>query len=158
MPVTPPAQSLPETSQPESPGRGLSSPAAFIGVVAVSALVIILCVLGLTMSGIFGRTSPGSDGAPVAASPDVATAGTLLSRFDDGEWLVGADIRPGTYATTVPVGSSGCVWERRDSADGTARSVLESGVGDERQKLVVDIKPTDKVFQSAGCGHWQLTP
>lgn len=139
------------------PDRRLSSPAAFIGVVAVTTLVIILCVLGATMSGLFGILGTGAGGDPVAVtSPAVPSVRIPVTAFDDGLWAVGLDVRAGTYATTVPAGSAGCTWERKDSTDGSALAVLESGVGKEGDRLVVDIKPTDKVFQSVGCGHWQL--
>jgi len=153
------ADDLPPATAPNRapPDRRLSSPAAFIGVVAVTTLVIILCVLGATMSGLFGILSPGTSGEPVAAtSPAAPSARIAVTAFDDGLWAIGLDVRAGTYATTVPAGSAGCTWERKDSTDGSAFSVLESGVGQEGERLVVELKPTDKVFQSAGCGRWQL--
>jgi hypothetical protein len=148
----------PATAPDQAPAdRRLSSPAAFIGVVAVTTLVIILCVLGATMSGLFGILDPGAGGEPVAAtSPAAPSARIPVTAFDDGLWAVGLDVRAGTYATTVPAGSAGCTWERKDSSDVSAFSVLESGVGREGERLVVDIKPTDRVFQSVGCGRWQL--
>jgi hypothetical protein len=151
----PPLPDLSPVRPRSEPDRGLSSPAAFIGVVAVTTLVIILCVLGATMSGLFGVLGTEA-GAPAAATsaPAPAQRGPVTT-FDDGQWLVGADIEAGTYATTVPADSPGCTWERKDSTDGTANSVLESGIGEEGERLVVDIKPTDKVFGSVGCGRWQ---
>jgi hypothetical protein len=139
--------------------RGMSSPAAFIGVVAVTTLVIILCVLGATMSGLFGSLSGADpDGQPAAAQTDATQPiRGPVDTFDDGQWAVGLDVKAGTYATTVPAGSAGCTWERKESTDGSAFSVLESGVGAVGDKLVVDIKATDKVFQSSGCGRWQRT-
>jgi hypothetical protein len=157
--VTLPAQSPPDAQEPdEAPSdRSVPSPAAFIAVVAVSALVIILCVLGAFLSGLFGTlTSPEDTSAQVpVASPIPPTASAALTSFDDGQWLVGTEIQAGAYETTVPAGSAGCTWERNDSTDGTAQSVLESGVGREGDVLVVDIRATDTVFQSQGCGLWQ---
>ena len=37
--------------------------------------------------------------------------GTLTGRFDDGVWLVGVDVGPGTYRTAGPV-KVVCTWER----------------------------------------------
>jgi hypothetical protein len=142
------------TSRPD-PDRGLSSPAAFIGVVAVTTLVIILCVLGATMSGLFGLIGSESGTQAAATSPPALEQRGPVTTFDDGQWLIGTDIEAGTYATTVPAGSAGCTWERKDSTDGTANSVLESGIGTEGERLVVDIKSTDQVFGSVGCGLWQ---
>jgi len=158
--VTQSAQSLPEAPPDRAqPDRRLSSPAAFIGVVAVAALVIILCVLGTMASGLFGLVSKSDAGADADTVGSTApqTPHVALTDFDDGQWLVGTDIVSGTYSTTVPAGSAGCDWERLSSTDGTASSVLESGVGKAGDKIAVDIKATDKVFQSSSCGRWRRT-
>jgi hypothetical protein len=157
--VTLPAQSLPDAPEAPQPDREVSSPAAFIAVVAVSALVVILCVLGATMSGLFNFSASAdqpSDAATTASGSDQG-ARVPASSFPDGQWLVGGDIRPGTYAVTVAAGTAGCTWERNASTDGNATSVLESGNGKAGEALVVSIKDTDKVFQSRGCGTWQRT-
>jgi hypothetical protein len=110
------------------------------------------------MSGLFklgGDTvnaAAADPSSPAAGGPRVA--GTS---FDDGQWLVSGDIQPGTYKAVVPPESGGCSWERSASTDGTASSVLESGAGKGGESLVVGIKPTDKVFQSSGCGTWHRT-
>ena len=143
--------------EPEPPKRQFSSPFAFIGVVIVGALVVIGCVLGTTMSGLFQF-----GGGTVNAAADPTSSGPSGARvpgtsFDDGQWLVSGDIQPGTYSVTVPPDSAGCTWERAAATDGTASSVLESGAGKGGEALVVGIKPTDKVFQSKGCGTWHRT-
>ncbi len=154
------AQSLPD-AKPEAPhpDRDVSSPAAFIAVVAVSALVVILCVLGSAMSGLFDFTTSTGDQVDPASTAGAAGPGDRVpvSKFQDGQWLVAGDIQPGTYSVTVDASSSGCTWERNASTDGNATSVLESGDGAPGEALVVGIKDTDKVFQSRGCGTWQRT-
>jgi hypothetical protein len=162
--VSQPAESPPdlfltdESDEPQPRKREFSSPFAFAGVVIVGALVVIGCVLGTTMSGLFRF-----GGDPVnAAAADPTTSRPAGPRvpgtsFNDGQWLVAGDIQPGTYAVTVPPTSDGCTWERNASTDGTASAVLESGVGKGGQSLVVGIKSTDKVFQSSGCGTWHRT-
>jgi hypothetical protein len=162
--VSQPAESPPdlfltdEADEPHPRKREFSSPFAFVGVVVVGALVVIGCVLGTTMSGLFrfdGDAVNAANADPTSsASPGQRVAGTS---FSDGQWLVSGDIQPGTYSVTVPVTSGGCTWERTSSTDGTASAVLESGVGKSGQDLVVGIKSTDKVFQSNGCGTWQRT-
>jgi hypothetical protein len=159
--VSHPAESPPDlllTDEPEPRKREFSSPFAFVGVVIVGALVVIGCVLGTTMSGLFrlgGDTVSASAADPASSGPTgPRVPGT---RFDDGQWIVSGDIQPGTYSATVPASSAGCTWERNASTDGTASAVLESGVGKGGQSLVVGIKSTDKVFQSNGCGTWQRT-
>jgi hypothetical protein len=146
------------TDEPEPPKREFSSPFAFVGVVIVGALVVIGCVLGTTMSGLFNF---GSDSVNAAAAEPTSSGPTGArvpgTSMDDGQWLVSGDIQPGTYAATVPPDSAGCTWERNASTDGTASAVLESGTGKSGQALVVGIKTTDKVFQSTGCGTWHRT-
>jgi hypothetical protein len=142
--------------EPEPPKREFSSPFAFIGVVIVGALVVIGCVLGTTMSGLF-QFSGGTVNAADPASAGPSGARVPGSSFEDGQWLVSGDIQPGTYAVTVPPDSAGCTWERTAATDGTASSVLESGAGKSGDALVVGIKTTDKVFQSNGCGTWHRT-
>ena len=154
-----PAESLPDLMPEESepPKREFSSRFAFIGVVIVGALVVIGCVLGTTMSGLFrfGGDTVNAAADTVSSAPSgPRVPGTS---FEDGQWLVSGDIQPGTYAVTVPPDSGGCTWERNASTDGTPSSVLESGTGKSGAALVVGIKSTDKVFQSNGCGTWHRT-
>jgi hypothetical protein len=148
-----------EPDAPTPPKRRFSSSFAFVGVVVVGALVLVLCVLGTTMSGLFNFTSS-TDTTAAGASPDTSgnsVKGPVKTSFDDGQWLIAVDIQSGTYATTVPADAAACTWERNASSDGTSSSVLESGGGKPGEALVVAIKPTDKVFQSNGCGTWQRT-
>ena len=163
--MTLPAQSLPDDAteadpiDPDDAGdpseREPSFTLTFIAVVGISALVVILCVLGAALFGGFnlggGADEPSASGGtgPVERAP--------ATTMPDGQWLVGKDIQPGSYSVTVPAGSPGCSWERNASTDGSATSVLESGSGTEAQTLVVGIRATDVVFQSRGCGTWERT-
>jgi hypothetical protein len=157
--VSLPAQSLPDLDPdvPPAPKREFSSPFAFVGVVVVGALVIIGCVLGTSMSGLFTFSGTGAAAADATPSGGGETARIAGTSFQDGQWLVGGDIQAGTYAVTVPADSNGCTWERNASTNGTASSVLESGGGKAGDKMVVGINPTDKVFQASGCGTWHRT-
>jgi len=158
--VTLSAQS-PPAAPPEAPDsdQEASSPTAFIAVVIVATLVVILCGLGVTMSGLFNFAKSTAAPATATSAPAVADAHVRIAgtTFADGQWLVGGDIQPGTYSVTVGVGSPGCTWERDSSTDATATSVLESGTGTSGITLVVGIKETDKIFQSRNCGTWQRT-
>ncbi|HEX6873851.1 MAG TPA: hypothetical protein VF163_22340 [Micromonosporaceae bacterium] len=159
--MTLPAPSAPDTTPDHPPARQRDrfSPSALLAVVGVGALVIILCGLGVTMSGMFDLFA--SDDAATEAAPTRDELKALptgpAQQVDDGQYLVQRDILPGTYTATVPAGSAGCTWERNASTDGTASSVLESGQGSTGERIVVNIKDTDKVFQSQGCGIWQRT-
>lgn len=159
MAVTLPAQWLPDdTTDPDRaeapPERETSSPLTFLAVVGVGSLVIILCVLGAAMSGLFSFGTDSGTTSSVETTPSERVPGTSM---EDGQWLVGTDIQPGNYSVTVEAGSPGCSWERNASTDGTATSVLESGVGREGETIVVSVRDTDAVFQSRDCGVWQRT-
>jgi len=136
----------------------MSTSTAFIVVVGVTAAVVILCILGISFTGLFnlGNTTTGQDGIP-AIPGNAPGSRVAVDQFPDGQWAVNADIRAGTYSTTVPTDSPGCTWERNASTDGTSASVLETGTGKVGEALVANIPDTDKVFQSSGCGTWHRT-
>jgi hypothetical protein len=83
--------------------------------------------------------------APTANDPD---------QIGEGRHEVGKDVRPGTYKATVPADSIGCYWARLKSLDGGADSIITNGVGQPGSKLTVEIKTTDKGFETQGCGTW----
>ena len=145
----------------EAPARRGARPLALMAVIVLGILILTACLFGAAFSGVFGNlfaaTSDGGGNQPeVTVAPDTAD---LATRFDDGLWLVGRDIVPGTYQATVPATSAGCTWERAASADGTLSSTLESGAGDPGVQVVVAIKATDAVFRSHACGPWvQIAP
>jgi hypothetical protein len=140
----------------EAPARSVTRPLALMAVIAIGIMILTACLFGAAFSGVFGNlfaqsVDEGVGTLEVSVAPDTAQ---LATRFDDGLWLVGRDIVAGTYQTTVPVTSGGCVWERGASADGTLSSMLESGAGDPGVQVVVTIKATDSVFRSHDCGAW----
>jgi hypothetical protein len=158
--VTLPAQSPPEAlPQAPDPDPEASSPVALFAVIGVATLVVILCGLGATMSGLFDFAKGAQDPTAAAASEGPAGGAARVpgTSFPDGQWLVGGDIQAGTYSVTVAAGSPGCTWERNASTDGTASAVLESGIGAAGEAIVVNVKDTDKIFQSKNCGTWQRT-
>ncbi|GAA1399230.1 hypothetical protein GCM10009639_38660 [Kitasatospora putterlickiae] len=93
---------------------------------------------------------------PAVTTPpaETAPAGPADTIDGSGTFLVGTDIRPGTYRTAGPGGRSGgmCYWERARSADGDLDSVIanENLMG----QGVVTIKKSDVVFKTQGCQSW----
>lgn len=70
--------------------------------------------------------------------------------FGDGTFVVGQDIHAGTYRASSA--RDGCYWERdRDFANGD-NSILAND--NSAGPAIVTILPTDKGFQSQGCGTW----
>jgi hypothetical protein len=63
--------------------------------------------------------------------------------------VIGQDVQPGTYRT---VGAEGCYWERDKDFTGGEDSILAND--NPTGGSVVTILPTDKGFDSEGCGTW----
>ena len=65
---------------------------------------------------------------------------------EDGIWLVGADVDPGTYRST---GGDDCYWARL--SDTTGEGIITNGLG---ANQVVTIVASDTAFETVGCGEW----
>lgn len=72
----------------------------------------------------------------------------------DGQYIVGTDIRPGTYRTAGPADSSlpNCYWERDKDTKHELSSIIAHG--NPSGSAVVAVLPTDKLFQTPGCKEW----
>lgn len=77
-----------------------------------------------------------------------APAGPSGSITSDGTFLVGADIKPGTYKTA---GGQMCYWARLSDLSGSG--IIDNGVGAGQQ--VVTVAASDKAFETRGCGEWR---
>ncbi len=67
----------------------------------------------------------------------------------NGTYLVGEDIKPGTYRSS---GSGDCYWARLSSTDGELGSIITNSFGSGAQ--VVTIRSGDVAFETSGCGEW----
>ncbi len=82
-----------------------------------------------------------------------ATNVELRESFGDGEHIVNVHIAPGTYVS--PGAEQGrCWWSRFSNFDGSdaARLAVRSPVG----RNIAQITPRDAVFESSGCGDWEI--
>jgi hypothetical protein len=70
--------------------------------------------------------------------------------FGEGDLIVGADVRPGTYRTRQPAFL--CYWERLSGFSGGLNDIIANGSGSGYS--VVTIGKSDKGFSSSGCGTW----
>ncbi len=68
--------------------------------------------------------------------------------FGDGTWIVGEDIRPGTYRAP---GGARCYWERLRNFSGNG--IITNGFGD--RNPVVTIAASDAGFRTEDCGEWR---
>ena len=74
----------------------------------------------------------------------------LATEFGTGRFVVGEEIRAGTYTIREPV--SDCHWERTDSRG----NVLDSATVSAAPSLTVTIPESDALFESMFCGNWVL--
>jgi hypothetical protein len=149
-------------------------------VLAVVGLFVVLGVIGAVAGG-GAATDPGaaSPSAPVVtAVPPAPTTALPSATVDpttdpttdpappadptipgDGTFLVGPDIKPGTYRTAGP-GSDRkdlglpCSWQRLKGTSGDLNDVVAAGLPS--GPSVVTIKASDKAFTSDGCEKWTL--
>ena len=82
------------------------------------------------------------------SKPNINTGAT--TEFADGTYVVGAEIRPGTYRSNS-VGVS-CYWERLSGFGGTAAEIIANQLSD--GPSIVTIDREDSGFRSEGCGSW----
>jgi len=125
-------------------------------------------IIGLAIGGSGDGSSPTSSepGATVTVTkpaPPAATktvtgptrtvtaqpAGPSDTIKDDGTWLVGSEVKPGTYRSQ---NFGDCYWARLSSTDGGLNAIIDNGVGPNQ---TVTIKRSDKAFETARCGVWK---
>jgi hypothetical protein len=87
---------------------------------------------------------------PTAEPTAAPTAGGNVATIDDGTWIVGDEIRPGTYRLREP--ALFCYWARLNGFGGGLNAIIANdnvtGYG------VVTIRSTDRGFETSGCGTW----
>jgi hypothetical protein len=71
------------------------------------------------------------------------------SSFEDGAYIVGTDIEPGTYKNT---GDQDCYWQRLRDFSGSFDGIIANG--NPKGAAIVTIKASDKGFSAARCGTW----
>jgi endonuclease YncB( thermonuclease family) len=102
-------------------------------------------------SGLFGNECPGA-AAPAAGGVQPSAGATI----ENGTWVVGSDIQPGTYRTTGPSNEGmikmACIWKRLKDTSGEITSTLAINVS--QGPTIVTIKPTDGAFDSQNCAPW----
>ena len=87
-----------------------------------------------------------------APAPKTVTApppGPASVMTEDGIYLVGVDIKPGTYKSG-PDGD--CYWARLKNTEGDLDSIIANHNGG---NSVVTIRKTDKAFETSRCGEWK---
>lgn len=70
----------------------------------------------------------------------------------DGEYLVGEEMRAGTYRTGGPGDSFGCYWERARNSSGEFDAIIANGNLEGSGRVTVN---KGEVFTSTGCQDWK---
>ena len=75
----------------------------------------------------------------------------------DGTYVVGSDIKPGTYRSERPQGGlvTSCYWARLSGTSGEAKNIIAHNATN--GQTTVTIAATDKVFTTTGCKAWKKT-
>ena len=89
--------------------------------------------------------------APHAAVMRARASGDL---FVDGTYVVGTEVRPGTYRTDMS-DSNICSWRR---TTGSGRIIAEGYVPFVPRGVTVTIRKSDGSFESDDCGEWKRVP
>lgn len=85
-----------------------------------------------------------ADEPPAAAGP--------LTTFGEGTYLVGEDIKAGTYKTTG--GSDGsCYWARNKNDSGEADAIIANDLGGGPTRVTVK---KGELFETNGCDDWTI--
>ena len=95
---------------------------------------------------------------PPAETPESEPAPTTRTSFDNGMFVVGTDIQPGTYSSAGPINPSLglCSYIRlKDTSGDLAKDSI--GGGSSPGPAVVTIKDSDAAFQSVNCKTWTKT-
>ncbi len=80
---------------------------------------------------------------------DLSQITASKTSFDDGIFIVGTDIKPGTYKDT---GGDSCYYARLRGFGGTIDDIIANN--NVSAPTIVTISSSDKGFQSKGCGTW----
>jgi hypothetical protein len=107
----------------------------------------------IQQSPVANAASPKSQTTTSAAAHSPSPAASQAPKFitfGNGTFVVGKDIKPGTYRTRHD--SDGCYFARLKGFGGTVEDIIANENTDAR--AVVTIAATDKGFQSENCDQW----
>lgn len=81
----------------------------------------------------------------------------LLTSITPGNWIVGAQITPGTYRADSA--AAGCYWRRLSNFTGALDAIIASSISSSSGAQLVTIATTDAGFSAtAECGTWTRLP
>ncbi|MFJ3617008.1 hypothetical protein ACIPSH_02495 [Streptomyces iakyrus] len=78
--------------------------------------------------------------------------GPAASFSGEGEFVVGEDIKPGTYKTAGPEGGFGCYWERAKNASGEFDAIIANNNLNGPGRVTLN---RGEYFKTNRCQEWQ---
>ena len=87
----------------------------------------------------------------VTATPTTTEDEDSGDTFGDGTWMVGEDIKAGTYRTKGD--PDGCYWARLSGTSGEFTDLIANG--NPTGPTTVTISATDVAFETRGCAAWR---
>jgi len=154
-------------SVPVHRGRAGFRPRAVL--IALGIALVIVAIVAATIWSEKPRAESAAGALPAAAAtvtPATATPGTPVTPkpveaspplaaaiAGDGSWLIGKQIKPGTYRT--PGRSTSCYWALRSNLSYSYDATIVSSYG-RRGAQTVALGPNARAFITYGCGRWEL--
>ena len=85
-------------------------------------------------------------------SADLSAVTRSRTRFGEGTYIVGVDIKPGSYEAR---GGEGCYWARLAGFSGHVAEIFDNDYFEYDKPANVEILESDVGFKSDGCGSWK---
>jgi hypothetical protein len=103
---------------------------------------------------------PGAEPAPTVTETETVTAkpkktkkpGPATSFSGEGEFVVGEDIKAGTYKTAGPEGGFGCYWERAKNSSGEFDAIIANNNLNGPGRVTLN---SGEYFKTNRCQEWQ---
>jgi hypothetical protein len=90
--------------------------------------------------------------APPKPSRKAETPGAVTSFAGEGEYLVGTDIKAGTYKTAGAEGSIACYWARLKDASGESDAIIANNILEGPGRATLN---KGEYFQTQRCSEWR---
>lgn len=140
-------------------GQATNSGMAIAGLVLGIMAFVIQMVILAAMSSAANQVSKDLHNLPApfppsAGAPAQPVQSGPLTSFDDGTYVVGKEVLPGSYKTSgSTINGLPCYWGRLKDTSGNFSAIIANG--NPTGPTTVTISHSDGAFQTTGCNTWQ---